>query len=84
MNAIAQYTATGALAAGSSIHAVVLTAAAATSTAVVRSGGGSGTVLLTLSALANTSVVFDSPFVCGNNAHLTITGASALVSVVYI
>ena len=84
MNAIAQYTSTGALAAQSSIQAVVVTAAAATALAVVRSGGGSGTVLLTLSAVANTSVVYNVPFVCGNNAHVTITGAGAMVSVVYI
>ena len=84
MDAIKQYTATGALDAGSSIKAVVLTAAAATSTAVIRSGGGSGTILLTLSAVANTSATFETPFVCGNNAHITLTGAGAIASVVYV
>jgi hypothetical protein len=70
-------TATGSLAAGpSTLVGAVLTAAAATATAVVRTGGASGAVVLTLSAVANTSAVFAPAAAIGaHDLHVTLTGA---------
>lgn len=64
------------------LRSVTLTAAAATSTVVVKDGS-SGSARLTLSAVANTSVVWTAgpegvPF--GTAIHATLTGASAVAS----
>ena len=75
-------TATVGAANGGQLYGASLTAAAATSTLVLREGGASGTVILTLSAVANTTaaVRFDGSGYSGQ-LHATITGASAVASV---
>lgn len=66
------------------LRSVVLTAAAATSTVVVKAGGSSGTTILSLSAVANTSVQVPLPDVfCKAGVHATLAGASAVASFVY-
>ena len=67
---------------GGQLYGASLTAAAATSTLVLREGGSGGTVILTLSAVANTTaaVRFDGAGYSGQ-LHATITGASAVASV---
>lgn len=73
-------TATGTINSGSgTLAGAVLTAAAATVTAVVRTGGSGGTVILTLSAVANTSTVFTPCAAIGfRDLHVTLTGAGVL------
>lgn len=83
-NAIAYFTSTGDIPAFSSIEGVTLTAAGAAATCTIRRDGGSGEVLLTLAALANTSVQCPLSFVCGTDAHLTLSGAGAAASVLYV
>lgn len=67
------------------LHSVVLTAGSDTATVVVRSNGASGTVLLKLSAVANTSAVWSSGApngtLVGVNLHITVTGTSPTVDV---
>lgn len=68
--------------------AVCLTAAAATSTIVLydNASAASGTVLCSLSCVANTSVTFTPavPFAFSNGIYADINGASAVAYVVYL
>jgi len=64
------------------LRSVTLTAAAATSTVTVKDGS-SGSARLTLSAVANTSVVWNagpSGVLFGTAIHATLSGASAVAS----
>ena len=64
------------------LRSVTLTAAAATSTVVVKDGS-SGATRLTLSAVANTTVVWTAGVDgvhFGTAIHATLTGASAVAS----
>lgn len=66
------------------LRAVVLTAAAATATVVVKAGGSGGTTVLSLSAVANTSVSVPLQDVfCDAGVHATLAGSGALASFVY-
>lgn len=83
---IVQATGTGDITTASGyLRSVVLTAAAATSTVVVRAGGSGGTIVLTLSAVANTSApsgdLHDAQ--CVGGIHVTLTGSGALATVVH-
>ena len=85
-SAITRATATGDVTTHDSyLRAVTLTADAAAATAVVRAGGASGTVILTVTAPANTTQVVSDlhDAFCGGGIHLTLTGAAAEASVVY-
>jgi hypothetical protein len=62
------------------LRSVTLTAAAATSTVIVKNGS-SGSARLTLSAVANTSVVWTAGpegVLFGTSIHATLSGASAV------
>lgn len=64
------------------LRSVVLTAAAATSTVIIKDGS-SGAARLTLSAVANTSVVWNAGpdgVHFGTAIHATLSGASAVAS----
>lgn len=64
------------------LRSVTLTAAAATSTVIVKDGSG-GATRLTLSALANTTVVWTAGpggVHFGSAIHATLSGASAVAS----
>ena len=83
-----QITATGGVLTGSgALIAVVLTAGSDTATVTLDdSTDGSGTSIVTLSATANTSVVF-APCVAlpvGTGIYATTTGTGEKVSVVYV
>lgn len=70
----------------SQLVAVVLTADAATSTVEVRDGGSTGTVVLTLSVVANETVTFTpaSTAALSKGIYLTLSGTGAVASVMYV
>jgi hypothetical protein len=78
-----QFSATGDIAANEVIlRACILTPGTAASSAVIREGGSGGTVVLTLTGVANGSaIVVDTPFAV-RSPHLTLAGTGALFSVV--
>lgn len=67
------------------LRSVVLTAGSDAASVVVKAGGSSGTTILTLKAAANTSAA--TPDLgrvhCGSGIHVTTTGTSPAVSVIY-
>jgi hypothetical protein len=67
---------------GGKLGGVVLAAAAANATLVLREGGSGGAIIVTLAALANTSVAATfNGAVYGGQLHATLGGASAAASV---
>ena len=75
----------GAVAAGSGrVSGVVVTAAAATASLILydNPSAASGTVLLSLSAVADTSVVYNVPFVFSTGVYADIGGAGAAAYVI--
>ena len=86
---IVRRTATGDITTATSyLRGVTLTCAAAAASVVVRAGGASGTIVLTLAtpATSPTTVVSGdlSGAFCSGGIHVTLTGAGAEVSVVYV
>lgn len=84
---IVQATGTGDITTQSAfLRSVVLTAGSgATGTVVVRAGGSGGTIVLSLSAVANTSTpsgdLHDA--LCKDGIHVTMGGAGSVATVVY-
>lgn len=67
-----------------SMRSVVLTATSDTATAVVKAGGSGGTTVLTLSVVANETLVVPLEDVsCSGGIHVTLTGTSPKCSVVF-
>jgi hypothetical protein len=68
------------------LRSVVLLGGSAASTIVVKAGGSSGTTILTMKAAIDTVVssgdLQDS--YCGGGIHVTVTGAAALATFVYV
>lgn len=78
--AIAEYTASGAVTGATMIHAITVTDGTSVE---VKVGGSGGTTVLTLEAVADSSVVFTPSVPFGvYSCYLTITGSGA-VSVLY-
>ncbi len=67
------------------LKSVVLCAGSDAATVVVKKGGSSGTQVLKLAAAANTSVASGPLFnaQCASGIHVTLTGTSPAVSVVW-
>ncbi len=84
--AIAEFTASGNLGANNTVMAVTLTAAAAAATLTLKMGGSGGTVVLTLAAAVGATTTFtpSAPFTIGSAGYVTLTGAGAVASVLYV
>lgn len=67
------------------VFAVTLTAGSDAATATYKSGGAGGTTLLTLKALANSSVSAQLPggAAFGAGCYVTLTGTGPVASVLY-
>lgn len=66
------------------LHGVVLTAGADAASVTVRMGGSGGTIILTVKALAGTTVEVPVPRVpCADGVHATLTGTSPEASLFY-
>ena len=66
---------------GGIVRSATITAAAATSTLVLRRDGSGGTVILTLSVVANTSFQWRGATGYSGQLHATLSGASATAQV---
>lgn len=68
------------------LRGVTLTAGSDAATLTVRAGGSGGTVILTLKAAANTSVVVPrlTDVYCDGGIHATFSGTSPEASLVFV